>query len=117
MIIENRLLFGYGDIGVGFDNFGLTFTQLKPPAEIGATLNPEYCTKYGIEFGKEYKLPLNLEGVHELKSKINMVTRENCMFEYEGFIFDFSRYNDGSVEVVKKKLENPPLFFLLPYAC
>lgn len=117
MIIENRLLFGYGDIGVGFNTFGLTFTQLKPPVEIGATLDPEYCDKYGVEFGKEYSLPMKLEEVHELERKINIVTKENCVFEYKGFIFDFSRYNEGSIDVVIKKLKNPPLLFLLPYAC
>ena len=117
MIIENRLIFGYGDIGVGFNNFGLTFTQLKPPAEVGATLNPEYCSKHEIEFGKEYNLTMNLDDVHELKRMINKVTKNNCIFEYKGFIFDFSKYNEGSIDVVKKKLGNPPFFFLLPYAC
>lgn len=67
MIIGNRLLFGYGDIGVGFDTRGLSFTQLKPPAEVGATLNPEYCSQNGIEFGKEYNMPLELNEINILK--------------------------------------------------
>ena len=115
MINGNRLIFGYGTVGVGLDGIStMVFTHIKPPKEIGE--------RYDRDTVKEFNrkvIHINHANQSEFGRLINGVSEYNPIFEFCGLIFDFSKYNEKSVNVVKNKFEIIISSFMynLPFAC
>lgn len=99
MIKGNRIIFGYGDIAVGSCRCGfVSFTNIKPPQEVGTYIEEN------VELGLQVKL-------YELKpygliSEIEKVNKDNAILEYNGYILDFSNFNEISLNVVKTHAKN-----------
>jgi len=99
MIKGNTLYFGTGDILVGSNDLGyMNFENIKPPQEIGKTITKEIYS--GLEIG------LNLEiwedNIHELYELFKTVNENNRVVKYKDYTFDFTNYNQGSVNVCRK---------------
>jgi hypothetical protein len=111
MIDGNVLKFGYGDIATGADVFSraITFQQFKPPGECGDTLDCE------VEYiGEEIVLQLSYEEYCKLdKLMIQIINKNIVMFSFREYIFDFSNYNEESVRVVRRKLNEAISWYLL----
>lgn len=92
--------FGYGDILVGVNRYipRMSFTSIKPPVEVGTTVSYndediEICGRVEI---LEYH-------IHDLYNLFCTVNEDNKIVKYKDWTFDFTNYNEKSVEVVKKK--------------
>lgn len=98
MIVGNVLKFGFGDVGVECDKIReeMIFKNIKPPQEIGTTLYPELDIEYGetIRFKEDHP--------YEFYKLIKTVNENNRIVEYKGYVFDFTEYNQDSVNVVLK---------------
>lgn len=105
MIIRNIFKFGYGDISVHSNGIEqvIRFREFKPPGECG-----ECLLSKDIEYtSDEIILDISYEDYCELRQKIKYVLdKETFVFEFKGYIFDFSNYNEASVKVVSRNLEN-----------
>ena len=99
MIDGNRLIFGYGTISVTYQPFmrALQFMTIKPPQNIGTDLknsNAQYV-------GKSVYICIELEQISEFNKLLDNVTNEP-IFEYGGYIFDFSENKVESINAVRK---------------
>lgn len=113
MIDNNILKFGYGDIAVGSSPAQLIrFQQFKPPEECG-----NYVSN-NVEFiGKEIIISLTYEDYRNLKDKLKEVKSRNIsLFEFKGYIFNFTNYNEKSVEVCEKHMEDAMKWYFICYA-
>lgn len=113
MIIDNKIMFGYGDIAVGATVDIITFQQFKPPAECGNHVNDN------VEFiGEQIILYISHEEYHELNKYLSSVSNKDIsVFTFKDYIFDFSNYNKESVIVVKRKLCQAKNLYILALAC
>ena len=104
MINGNRLKFGYGDICVRSDGLTqrISFQQFKPPAECGGNV-PE-----DVEYiGEEVILQISYEEYCEFNKQLKSVLSNSIStFSFKGYIFDFTNYNEESVNVCKKHSES-----------
>lgn len=102
MIEGNRLKFGYGDIAVGANGLTQTisFRQFKPPAECGDQVSEE------VEYiGNEIVLEFSYESYCEFNKYLKQISnKEITEFLFKGYIFDFTNYNEKSIDVCKKHL-------------
>lgn len=103
MIDGNILKFGYGDIAVGSDGFAqiISFQQFKPPAECGCNVTED------VEYiGEEIALQISYDEYREFNEQLKSVlSKEISTFNFKGYIFDFTNYNEESVKVCKKRSE------------
>ena len=104
MIDGNRLKFGYGDIGVGSDKLTqrMSFQQFKPPVKCGDRVSKD------IEYiGDKIILKISYEDYREFSKCLEQVSnRELTEFIFKGYIFDFTNYNEKSIDACKKHLKN-----------
>lgn len=111
MIDGNILKFGHGDIAVGYRVTGiLTFQQFKPPEECGSYVsdNVEYTSEQIIINFTCYEEYL------ELSNKLKDVKSKNIStFEFKDYIFDFTNYNEKSVEVCERYLKRAMSWYLM----
>ena len=114
MITGNKLCFGYGDIAVEFDSLfrQISFQQFKPPAEPG-----DYV-KEGVEFlGDRIKINMLPKEYEELYKYLKAVKqKEITSFEFKGYIFDFSNYNEKSISVVCDNAERAMKWYYMSLA-
>ena len=97
MIKDKTITFGYGDVLVGWSQLGyVRLEYIKPSQEIGEYAKEgEYEVIETITF--KYK-----SDMYEFYKKIGDVCESNCILEFRGYTFDFSHYNQKSVDVVRK---------------
>lgn len=116
MINANRLEFGYGDIAVGSYPITqeLTFTGFRPPGVPGESLVDK-----DIEILTEtIKIHITLDSYSELKKKLRgILDRRYVIFGFEGYTFDFSNYNEGSVKACIHNLDNAISNYIFLLAC
>lgn len=98
MINENRLAFGFGDIGVGANSllYQITFQSFKPPTEVGGIV-PD-----GVEYyDDKITIKLTYEKYNLLRKYADEVLqRKRDTFVFDGYTFDFSFYKEASVNVL-----------------
>lgn len=115
MIDGKRFKFGYGDISVGGDPVGreIFFQQFKPPAKCGDNVSPD------VEWiGEQISIKIDYEDYKKLGKLLDDVkSREISEFTFKDYIFDFTNYNEKSVEVCKKKLSKAVSLYFLAMAC
>lgn len=116
MIDGKRFKFGYGDISVGGDPDArkIFFQQFKPPAKCGDNVNPD-----GVEWiGEQIFIKIDYEDYVKLNQLLDDVkAREISEFTFKNYVFDFTNYNEKSVEVCKQKSRQAINLYLLALAC
>lgn len=114
MIRNNRLMFGYGTIGVRSGYNTIIFEEIDRALEIGSTGNDDssinYCnfTSIIIEPCEYDNLFKELNSIHE---------KENKEILFKNYIFDFNNFNKISVDVVISALNRANLYNTLGLAC
>lgn len=111
MIEEKRLKFGYGDICVGSDILTqrMSFQQFKPLAKCGDQVSND------VEYiGDEIVLEFSYEDYREFGENLKQVfNKETTEFLFKEYIFDFTNFNEESIKVCKKHLNNAmELYFM-----
>lgn len=102
MIEGNTLKFGYGDIAVSTKGLKLYFTPFKPPVEVGTPCDDLFKNGDIEAIGEPISIGFSdLKDFTELLKKLKDVD-ENKVFEFKGYIFDFTNYNKISVEVLER---------------
>lgn len=118
MIKDNKLLFGYGTIAVSYTSFGLKFTEIKPPQEIGSDCNKGIKDGSIIETNR-IDLFLTVGEALTLAQILSQVDHSNSIIKFKDLIFDFTKFDRGSINVILKAIDKlcDSIFFLMPYAC
>ena len=117
MIEGNVLKFGYGDICVGGRQFrqSVTFRQFKPPANCG-----DKIIEKNIEYtGEELELHLcDLNEYARFVAILKCVKSGKCnIFGFKNLIFDFTNYNEKSVDTCIRKADEAIESYLRCMAC
>lgn len=105
MIDGKVLKFGYGDICIGHTGFNLqlTFRGFKPPKEIGERI----LKNEDIEFLTDtVKVDVTIEECFQLKSILNNIEEYDNVFEFKGYVFDFTKNNTTSLKVLLKQIDS-----------
>lgn len=113
MIIGKTFKFGHGDIAVkSMLNF-LELQAFRPPQELGTYVIPDR-----VEYLSE-KFIIRFDSLDET-SKLRQLlasAKENPVFDYAGYVFDFTNYDERSVNVVLKHLASLENMILMCMAC
>lgn len=114
MITGNIIKFGYGDIAVGSNPITSTleFQGFKPPQECGSRVIEENI-KYVTD---RIKIELNMDDCLLLLSKLRSIN-DNKVIDLSGYVLDFTKFNQASVDVVLQHLSSIINWALLAYAC
>ncbi len=115
MINGNRLVFGFGDIGVGANSLlcQITFQSFKPPTEVGEIV-PD-----GVEYyDDKITINLNYEKYNLLrKYSDEVLQRKRGTFELDSYTFDFTFYKEASVNVLLDYLNKAMKKYFFCMAC
>lgn len=120
--VEKKIIyFGHGDIQVS-SGIGptITFTGFKDTITPGTIITDEVVENKNIEFiTKPIKIVFTtMEELNYFKTLVDEIDMINCTyFEYHGYIFDFSNYNQNSINVIYKSIEKAKLHFITLMAC
>lgn len=116
MIDGKRFKFGYGDISVGGNPVTrqMIFQQFKPPIEVGADV-----MKHNVMWvGERILIKVSYGDYQDLCKLLSRVkSREISEFTFKDYIFDFTNYNEKSVEICKEKLSEAMSLYFLGMAC
>ncbi|MDP9675220.1 hypothetical protein J2W97_001203 [Paenibacillus jamilae] len=96
MINEDRIVFGMGTILVGTYALTLELMHIDPSAVIGEPISKDFSDSMKVLKKATFKKMLSLA------DKLSQVSEGNSTFEHEGYIFDFTNYNEKSSEAVLK---------------
>jgi hypothetical protein len=119
-MIEGKILkFGYGDIAVQNKFTNMRLVPFKPPVEIGTSCHDLFDNGDIVQVGEAVVIKFDtLNDFTELKEKLRSVRNTTIkVFEFKGYIFDFSNYNEKSVEVVDSVLHGIYMDYLRCAAC
>lgn len=110
MIVGNVIKFGYGDIAIFSSQQGwVDFINIKPPQLCGENLLEVEGVEYGL------KIRIEEDDLFDFLKVMKTVNEDNRVVEYKGYVFDFTNYNQRSVNSAIKGARN--MFNSLPYAC
>lgn len=116
MIDGKRFKFGHGDIGVGAipSTRQIHFQQFRPPIEVG-----DNVLNYDVDWiGERIFIEINYEDYQKLSKLFGSVkSRDVSKFTFKDYIFDFTNYNEKSVEVCQQKLSEAMSLYFLAMAC
>lgn len=117
-MIDGKILkFGYGDIGVSNVWRNMRFIPFKPPVEIGTDTRPLFADGSIEAVGEPIMITFEtFQDFNELQDKLKNVYTQR-VFEFKGYTFDFSNYNEKSVEVCNDALRRAYMNFLQCAAC
>ena len=111
MVKGKTVYFGYGDVLVGSTQFEGTITliEIEPPKEIGSSPAKDTYTEL-----QRIVLRPTYDHIRKLKSiKDKTITN----FTINDYTLDFSKFNQKSVEIVRKHINNALYFETLCFAC
>ncbi len=96
--LQNKIIyFGYGDVSVISNQTGrIWFQSIKPSCECGEDI----LDRNDIELGE--MLIVVEDHPHDLYKLFTTVSKENTVVRYKDVTFNFTNYNQKSVEVCKK---------------
>lgn len=117
--INNKTFyFGYGDILVNSCEMPfIRFTGIVPPLEIGTVVDQDTLADLdGATETIEIKFD-SLKEAHNFKHMLERVNRLNNSFEYGGYAFDFSNYNESSIQVLLTHINSVITSFVRLMAC
>lgn len=111
MIEGNVLKFGYGDISVGSNDLtqSITFQQFKPSAKCGDSV-PE-----DVEYiGKKIVLKISYKEYCEFSKNLKFIfTKGILVFNFKGYVFDFTNLHEQSINACKMHLKNAMRNYIL----
>lgn len=113
--------FGYGDIAVSFSLNVMILRGVKPPMECGATIISDDGIKMGDwEYtGQRVDIPFN--NSHEMNMFTELLedieTNRGGVFMFKGVKFDFTKYDQRSMVVVKSVIRRILANLLMAIAC
>lgn len=115
-MIDNKVIeFGYGTILVGANKMmrRLILKYIQPPKSIGQ-LTDEDVEDIVIleEITFDYQ-----DDMKDFLEALGEISRDNPIEEFRGYTFDFSNYNEKSVEIVKEGVRNAINGWQLVLAC
>lgn len=100
--VENKIVyFGYGDVCVNAWIWvgTIVFTNIKPPCKCGESLRNK-----NVEYDSQ-SITINLYNL-DLYDLFKTVSEDNKIVKYKGVTFDFTNYNQASVDVCVKSARN-----------
>lgn len=116
MINGKIFKFGYGDISIGGipTTRQMCFQQFKPPAKIG-----DRVIEDKVEWiGERIFIEISYEDYQELCKLLgNVKSRKVSEFTFKDYVFDFTNYNEASVNVCREKLSEAMAWYFLAMAC
>ena len=116
MINGNQIKFGYGDIAVcAYEMIQeIGFQQFEPQQECGSSVNTN-----AVRFiGETIYIKLCYNSYQEFMKLLAAVeSKEITSFEFEGYVFDFTNYNEKSIEVCKRNARLAISLNILALAC
>lgn len=119
-IEKKNIYFGYGDVQVGSVFSTINFRGFKPPIEVGARITNEVIKNNNLEYVTE-SIVINFTTMNELMNFKKLVEeidgKNNICFNCHGYTFDFSNYNQKSIEVVLYYIEMIRRYFVTLMAC
>lgn len=116
MIKGDTICFGYGDVAVYTFTWSneIWFRQFKPSQECGTRVNADDV----VWIGEWIKLELNEEECKWWLEKLKKVfNHQITAFEFKGYVFDFSNYNEKSINVAVKHVYRVYSYLLTVIAC
>ena len=119
--MEKKIIyFGYGDVQVGGTWSIIKFRGFKPPVEIGTIITDEVIEDNNLEYITE-PITINFATMEELMNFKKLVEeidgKNNICFEYRGYVFDFSNYNQKSIVVVLYQIGKIRQYLVSLMAC
>lgn len=114
MIIANKIIFGDGTIAVGCNIIEryISFEYINQHQEIGTKIN----VNDELNTMNEIRLVLNLKELIQFRNLLDNV-ENNKVFEFKGYVFDFSNFNQKSVNVVISYCKDLSHWMTMAYAC
>lgn len=111
---ENIIYFGYGDVAVSSAGTTLHITPFKPPQEVGSIVDFSVVEKTGetIEFHF-----CTLREVSKFKDTLYFTNSTDNRFTFQGYIFDFTHYDEKSKAVLEFHLNRIRNQFIALMAC
>lgn len=106
---EKKIIyFGYGDVQVGSNFITLSFTGIKPPLEVGTRITDEVVRENNIECITEpitFKFT-DLTELHYFQHNLKATDgATSVFFIYKDYIFDFSKYNIESINIILRHID------------
>lgn len=113
MINNKTIHFGYGTIWITTAINQICFSHIKEQYECGDAVNPDNTSVIQtIRFTFTYEEFIKFE---ELIRKV--LDKEILSFEFKNYIFDFSKWNVGSVYSCLQSIDCIRQMYLVPLAC
>jgi hypothetical protein len=114
MFIEKVIKFGYGDVLVHSNEFlkVLTLTYIEPPKEVGEIIknDNDYNILDRIQFQFDNDMIILYEDLKHMNPK-------NTIVKFRDYTFDFTNFNEKSLEVVVRGVKRVINGFTLALAC
>lgn len=117
--INNKIFyFGFGDILVNSCEMPfIRFTGIVPPLEIGTVVDQDTLADLDSATETiEIKFD-SLKEAYNFKHMLERVSIFNSSFEYGGYTFDFSNYNELSIQVLLTHINSVITSFVRLMAC
>ena len=127
MIKDNTIYFGYGTVAVCSLYNHMILQEIKPPQEVGASLertledgsrelvDVEYVGIKKELYFKSYEQIKEFENL--LNTHVNLQRNCNRRLEYGGLVLDFTNWNIKSYEVMKIHIERIKKHLVMLMAC
>jgi hypothetical protein len=114
MVKGNTICFGYGDILVGYSFTGILLLKWISPA---VNLE-EYIDSRKVEILKIIQILLVDDDYHYIFNMLqNVKDRKINSFKFHDYIFDFSNYNEKSVNIVERGITAILQYLFMCAAC
>ena len=114
-------IFGYGGIQVKTFLQMICFEGIKPPMGAGTRILDEEGNKIGNWEYTDSELTVLFNTMTEIKTVCDLLSEieknQGGSFTFKGITFDFTRYEQASMNIVKAAMENVKLNMLRLMAC
>lgn len=116
MIKDKTIIFGHGTVAVGSEMYCefITFHEMTKPEICGTVLYNK-----NIEVvGKGIMIMINPFTYNEYIKKLEEIDKNlGGKFEFEGYTFDFTKYNANSTKSCKNHAKSAIAKYYIPLAC
>lgn len=114
-------IFGYGGIKVGVILQMIEFKGIKPPVGTGTKIFDKEGNKIGNWEYTGSRLNILFDTMTEIKTVCDLLSEieknQGGSFTFKGITFDFARYEQASMDIVKSVMEDVKLGVLRLIAC
>ena len=114
MVEDTTFKFGYGDILVNHNFNTLILYQIDPPQRIGILNDRETCTILNEHHIVFYDVQSIDKVIGHLKDIL--LDKAYYQFEYNSSIFDFTNWNETSIQICIDAMMEIRRWFMIPLA-